>query len=261
MWIDRRLRRRSSEDDPPARMKGVKIRSALFEVRMNPPNSPADGLQLTHAPSEEHDLFVRPPDGRRDRAVTVLFAALVAAAVVATALVTTVQLRRDRAGAEVTDLHRAPDAPVDVLERAALDGGVDRTVDDLVAAAGTRLAGLAGIERCRFETFPFSSVLPQIARGVIRFPADEPGTASLATWDPDDGVEVEVCANGLQMGRFVLVGPAVHEPAMMPSSIHAAVAAAAERLDAALTARVALDPAVPLPRGGTTWQTSCSSPS
>lgn len=66
------------------------------------------------------------------------------------------------------------------------------------------IEALDGVGACAYEAFPFDVSLPQIARGRVVLPADEPGVRPYAQWSPCDGVEVPVYAGALLLGRFVV---------------------------------------------------------
>ena len=63
--------------------------------------------------------------------------------------------------------------------------------DPAVRALAAELGGIFDLRECRYEPFPFDAQLPRIEPGRI-VPAAEPGV-------------LPVCAEGLALGRFVLV--------------------------------------------------------
>jgi hypothetical protein len=77
--------------------------------------------------------------------------------------------------------------------------------ESAVQALAARLREMFELRECRYEPFPYDAQLPRIEPGRIRLPAAEPG---VARWQPGDGVELPVEADGLTLGRFVLVPPA-----------------------------------------------------
>jgi len=62
-----------------------------------------------------------------------------------------------------------------------------------------------GVAACRFEAWPFDTLLPRVERDRIILPADAVGARSFRGWRPADGVEVPARARGMQLGRFVLM--------------------------------------------------------
>jgi hypothetical protein len=74
-------------------------------------------------------------------------------------------------------------------------------VEDLLDETAGTIATLLDLRACWFEPFPFDTLLPRIEQGRIVIPAPEPGVAPCCGL----GVELPVRANGLTLGRFVLV--------------------------------------------------------
>jgi hypothetical protein len=77
-------------------------------------------------------------------------------------------------------------------------------VEDQLDETAGAIATLLDLRACWFEPFPFDTLLPRVEQGRIVIPAPEPGVAPCC----GPGVELPVRANGLTVGRFVLV-PAV----------------------------------------------------
>ena len=71
-----------------------------------------------------------------------------------------------------------------------------------VRALAAELVGIFDLRECRYEPFPFDAQLPRVEPGRIVLPAAEPG---VIPWQLDRAVELPVCAEGLTLGRFVLV--------------------------------------------------------
>jgi hypothetical protein len=71
-----------------------------------------------------------------------------------------------------------------------------------VDAFASWLVELFELRDCWFEPFPFEVQLPRLERGRIVLPAVEPG---VKPWEYDAGVELPVRADGLTLGRFILV--------------------------------------------------------
>lgn len=83
-------------------------------------------------------------------------------------------------------------------------------VDEVLAETASTLAGLLDLQACWFEPFPFDALLARIEQGRIVVPAAEPGVAPCSGL----GVELPVRANGLTLGRYVLI-PAVRGTGVM----------------------------------------------
>ena len=119
----------------------------------------------------------------------------------------------------------------------------------LLHATATLLVANLELRACRFESFPFDTLLPRIEPGRVVVPADEPG---LAPWTGDAGVELPVRHGDLTVGRFVLVpGAPCAGVAFTPSARDEAIAMV-EGLGAVVAcAMLAHDPAPSSSSGGT----------
>jgi len=109
-------------------------------------------------------------------------------------------------------------------------------VEDLLDDTADTIATLLDLRACWFEPFPFDTLLPRIEQGRIVIPAPEPGVAPCCGL----GVELPVRANGLTLGRYVLI-PAVPSTGVIfaPTARNQATALAAR--SATLVAAALID--------------------
>jgi hypothetical protein len=85
--------------------------------------------------------------------------------------------------------------------QAAYPTAAGSRIEDLLDETAGAIATLLDLRACWFEPFPFDTLLPRIEQGRIVVPAPEPGVAPCSGL----GVELPVRANGLTLGRFVLI--------------------------------------------------------
>jgi hypothetical protein len=110
----------------------------------------------------------------------------------------------------------------------------DVAVDAARAALGARL----DLAQCWFEQWPFDALLPRLERGRIVLPADVVGARSYAAWRAEDGIEVPVRIQELQVGRFVLVARAATAGVALPATSRDRALDIAEGCASALAARL-----------------------
>ena len=123
------------------------------------------------------------------------------------------------------------------------DLGASLATDIAVETARAALSAGLDLAQCWFEQWPFDALLPRIERGRIVLPADVVGARSCAAWKAEDGIELPVRIQKLQLGRFVLgrfvlVARAATTGVAIPTSSRDRALDIAERCATALAARL-----------------------
>jgi hypothetical protein len=120
----------------------------------------------------------------------------------------------------------------------ASDLGESLTSDIAVETARDVLSAQLDLAQCSFEPWPFDALLPRIERGRIVLPADVVGARSYGAWRAEDGIELPVRVQELQLGRFVLVARAATTGVAVSISSRDRALDIAERCATALAARL-----------------------
>ena len=122
--------------------------------------------------------------------------------------------------------------------RSVSDLGKKPATDVAVETARAALSTRLDLAQCWFEQWPFDALLPRIERGRIVLPADVVGARSCGAWMAEDGIELPVRIQALQVGRFVLVARAATTGVALPISSRDRALDIAERCASALAARL-----------------------
>lgn len=120
----------------------------------------------------------------------------------------------------------------------ASDLGGNLASDVAVETAAASLSVQLDLAQCWFEQWPFDALLPRIERGRIVLPADVVGARPYRDWMAEDGIELPVRIDELQLGRFVLVAREATTGAALPISSRARALDIAERCASALATRL-----------------------
>ena len=116
--------------------------------------------------------------------------------------------------------------------------GARLATDVAVETARAALSARLDLAQCWFEQWPFDALLPRVERGRIVLPADVVGARSCSTWRAEDGIELPVRVQELQLGRFVLVASVATTGVALSISSRDRALGIAEGCASALAARL-----------------------